>query len=317
MAQCLQRGSSAGTVRLDKGEESMRKEVRVSSEIFKWISEDGELQVCAVFSEAAYLAEKEGRMLLLHDSSYGLVPFGAGMTELSLFLQKTKLQVGQKAIRKGLEISFPGTDICLELKPEEPEHRKVWCPERKAVEEAAARGKRMLLGAGNGLAAGLWPEECGNEWSEEDLFIKAGLPSLHKLSEALREKSREGILESLLGLLGLGRGLTPTMDDFLTGLMYAFGYRRDCWQSKLPEAEMLAEAVEKLAPERTNPYSLPYLQASARGLYFSCLEKVLNPAPEQLAEEAVTELLRRGSSSGSDMLAGIIFGLEYNIVQTS
>lgn len=292
----------------------MRKEVRVSGEIFKWLSEESELQVCAVFSEAAYLAQKDGRMLLLHDSCYGLVPFGAGMPEFSLFLQKIKLRVGQRAVLKGLEISFPETDLYLEMRTEQPASRRTWRPERKDIEEAAARGKKMLLEAGNGLAAGLWPEECGNECSEMDLFIKAGLPSLHKLSEALEKRNRKGISESLLGLLGLGRGLTPSMDDFLTGLMYAFGYRRDCWQSKLPEAEMLTKAVEKLAPERTNPYSLAYLQASARGFRFSCLEKVLNPVPEQMSEAAMSELLRIGSSSGSDMLAGIIYGLEYKIV---
>lgn len=132
---------------------------------------------------------------------------------------------------------------------------------------------------------------------------------------ALECRSRsEDALGPLLGeVMGFGPGLTPSGDDFILGLVAAAcafgGGRRDAIEAEL--ARLVTDA------SATAGYSQHMLRAAIDGHFpepVMALATALGQTTTERGAERVRtttrELVTLGSTSGQDMLAGIIFWLE-------
>jgi hypothetical protein len=124
------------------------------------------------------------------------------------------------------------------------------------------------------------------------------------LVEGLCNRSESLALEGALTLAGVGGGLTPAGDDFVTGALLAV------WSGMCgPGLEGLAASVADAAAGRTTTLSRAYLRAAGRGecsapwqaLFAALLAD--EPAGRQRALEA---LLAVGHTSGGDGLAGFL-----------
>lgn len=109
-------------------------------------------------------------------------------------------------------------------------------------------------------------------------------------------------------LCGLGSGLTPSGDDFLSGILIALNF--------LNEVELkdcLWRQIEDCARHHTTPISLAHLSAAAQGLEGATIHHVMsaiaNGSDEQISR-AVNDLPLVGQSSGWDIMAGIITTFE-------
>ena len=123
-----------------------------------------------------------------------------------------------------------------------------------------------------------------------------------------------GIGSCVEKLLGLGLGLTPSADDVLLGMLYVFG----ALQEQCPPAvEPFRENIAQLCEQKTNQISAAYLKAIMAGAPFERMEQVLCGlcAKENLDIQQLTQI---GSSSGSEMLLGMLIALRicgYDISQ--
>ena len=103
-------------------------------------------------------------------------------------------------------------------------------------------------------------------------------------------------------LLGAGRGLTPSGDDFLAGTLvalHAFGERA--------AAAPLARAVARHAPRRTSRLSAAHLEAACAGEAIEPLHEAIRAiAGNAPPERALGALERFGHGSGFDALAGVL-----------
>jgi len=110
-------------------------------------------------------------------------------------------------------------------------------------------------------------------------------------------------------LAGLGGGLTPAGDDFLTGLML-WGWLAHSDPGSL--CRLLAEAT---AP-RTTTLSAAFLRAAARGecsAAWHALLAALSRGSDEEVAMTVRGVLAHGATSGADALAGFLWGgLSYN-----
>ena len=113
--------------------------------------------------------------------------------------------------------------------------------------------------------------------------------------------------EGAAQLAGLGSGLTPAGDDFLTGVMLWV------WLAH-PTPRSLCRALVEAAAPRTTTLSAAFLRAAAQGEWSAPWHRLLS-ALERGAEDelpaAVQEVLAYGATSGADALAGFLF-LESN-----
>lgn len=114
------------------------------------------------------------------------------------------------------------------------------------------------------------------------------------------------------GLIGLGPGLTPSGDDFLTGLMSTF---------HLPNCPCLSfqsfsEKVVTSAQSLTNDISYMTLKMASVGKVRESIVTLLHLAltgEEEHLISALHEVLKIGSSSGTDIALGLVSGLEVNL----
>jgi hypothetical protein len=102
------------------------------------------------------------------------------------------------------------------------------------------------------------------------------------------------------GLIGLGPGLTPSGDDFLSGVLMLLGAigERDAHAA-------LARAIAAAAPGSTSALSACFLRATAAGHVGENLHRAVSSIVTGDVDAAVAAVANIGHSSGWDLLAGV------------
>ncbi len=159
-----------------------------------------------------------------------------------------------------------------------------------------------------------WPRRSMRAWSHaEHVRTRGGLadiaiatPILATLDDAIRTGDRAAAAAASRRLIGLGPGLTPSGDDALAGIesaLRAAGH---------PMAGFLAAALDDV-DARTTTVAAAMLRHAARGdaaeRVHRLLDGLLGPDPDALAP-AIDAAVRWGATSGSDLLAGVLLGLD-------
>ena len=113
--------------------------------------------------------------------------------------------------------------------------------------------------------------------------------------------------ETLCGLIGLGIGLTPSGDDFLSGVLAALQITKP---RHGPLCEALSDTVlASLA--RTNDISSAFLKCAAGGLFSEAVITLFRSHTGSAIEAACRAFLQIGHSSGLDTLCGITWVLSH------
>jgi hypothetical protein len=119
-------------------------------------------------------------------------------------------------------------------------------------------------------------------------------------------------LPHAVSLVGLGPGLTPSGDDFLTGLFTIFNMKNNPFYPY----RSFCEEVLKKARTLTNDISYMTLKKAANGKVRDSIISFLNSILVEDDQDLIlslNKLLNIGSSSGTDIAYGIVFGMEATI----
>ena len=138
-----------------------------------------------------------------------------------------------------------------------------------------------------------------------------------RIKSALRASDDADLLEGCVQVVGLGPGLTPSGDDFLGGLFFALGCSPD-WQANSRFERLRAALILRttaMEPMLTNPISyalmLDLMHQSSYQPVHELLE-ALGRADEDAVLASCEAMMQIGSSSGHDILAGILTALTYD-----
>lgn len=273
----------------------MRIEAAAGSELAGYLRRGDRLRVTGVFSSAVYFENPRGGTLMLYDESFGLVPFGVGVRDARGLIAASDFAVSGDGEALDGAVRLQSCVLHLSVRPRRETARAR--PDAETL-RAAAENWRGLLSE----------TRKGSLWSEELIFAAASARKRAELYGALQNGSYEDTLAALGGLLGLGTGLTPSLDDYLSALCTLLIWTREAWDMPECGAQLLSRGIKALAPAKTSRISAAYLLASASGQRSERLEDAL-AAPESVA--AARALLDVGAGSGGDMLAGLAAGLEY------
>lgn len=281
----------------------------VDGRFFGKYAADGDgLCVDAVFSAGAYMTVSRGGLVMLHDASLGTAPFGVGVENAAAVIKDSGMARGQRGRVSGGALILPESGLRFRLMPAPPGDEPELSPTADMLRAAAERGEAALKTSGRGSLSELLSDDGAEV---KNRFAKAALEPVRLLKKALRLNDGAGMRAALADLLGLGEGLTPSMDDFLCALCAVLLRAQRVWGLAVPEASALAEALRELAPLRTSPISAAYLISYASGEEASRLAEALRPGPELMSPGAAAALLGVGGGSGADMLCGAVFGLRY------
>ncbi len=134
------------------------------------------------------------------------------------------------------------------------------------------------------------------ELLDEEKTVTAVCSALHSeaeiFSETIGVRLKEGAQALADALIGRGRGLTPSGDDALVGVMYAA-------RKTGKEFPLAHEVLARL--HKTSAVSAAFLEAAATGETFSAIEEVFGADPFSAAQK----LSGYGSESGQAVLAGM------------
>jgi hypothetical protein len=117
-------------------------------------------------------------------------------------------------------------------------------------------------------------------------------------------------------MMGLGPGLTPSGDDFLVGLLATLHVP----QNPCRELAGVCDDILVDVARRTNAISAAALQAAARGRVREAIQvlmrELMHGTPNRLAA-ALSRVLAIGSTSGTDIVAGMLCGFEVAVGRRS
>ena len=125
-----------------------------------------------------------------------------------------------------------------------------------------------------------------------------------------------GLQEAARGVIGFGPGLTPSMDDFLSGLMVAAVYGTSANRKNLEKMLLCNRKIVAGNLTRTTPVSAEMLRFSAEGRVNAYLKELMSLLfnPDQTEQESrkinrcLEEESSLGASSGQDTLYGVYVG---------
>jgi hypothetical protein len=211
----------------------------------------------------------------------------------------------------GIEVTLAGTPTWTPPLPiEEPGSREECLQRLKQTIQLVVKAN-VEIGFGSFLLplldtewAGVLPDEPPNLLTE-----------IRRLEQALREGSPQKMLAILIQrLLGLGRGLTPSGDDFIMGLLLVVNRWPHLFGPLPGLAELNRQVVEK-AYSITTSISANLIESATLGYgderLISALDGIVTGSLS--AEECAGNLLALGASSGVDALVGITAGVLYMI----
>ena len=276
-----------------------------------WLRSGLRGHILHVFDRAAYVIDDRGEMLLLAAPPVGMGPFtlqadvrdrplteSISIDEPAVVLQDC-LCVGVISIR--LDTAAP-----WRAAPDWERLRR-----RGASWFSALPGIRHVLrshGRG-GVFAGLVADESGPRGQTiDDRLARAARRAADDQLEALASDDEATLTRSACGLAGLGKGFTPSGDDFLMGTMFAL------WATMPAEvARRRSRWLFGAAAKRTTRASAAWLAAAARGeaaepwhrLFASLVEDRIDDA-----RAAAQRILQTGHTSGEDALIGLVGGVE-------
>ena len=268
--------------------------------LWDYCSTDRELCVCGVFSAGIYFADRGGRVLMLHDSRCGTLPFGIAVEGLGSSGHSLGIENEAAVQLRGRTLLIPSAGLRIPL---------VYEPQPGSPTFAAPDGflcaaRSALIRSGRSVLQVYAASDVDSVRREDigDPFAAAARKGMLALARSMPTADGKGIGGALDGLLGLGRGLTPSCDDFVTGLLFALGFYAERTGRAHPALDVLRSSVRERTA-RTNRYAAAYLLAAADGGDFSLLRRCLEAADA----DSFNALLAVGASSGADMLAGMCF----------
>jgi hypothetical protein len=134
------------------------------------------------------------------------------------------------------------------------------------------------------------------------------LAGLSWLRIAIRNCSPDGVIAAARAIIGRGRGLTPSADDCLAGVLLALNR----WKGITNDFDLAAvnETVVRLASEKTTSLSTTIIHAAALGQGDERLLQVIDGLiTGDLTDNALQDLVQMGHSSGVDSLVGMALAL--------
>lgn len=173
-----------------------------------------------------------------------------------------------------------------------------------AQSPGAADGLVPVLGR---LAPGQFPEMPQNHWCN---FL---FPRLLALPATLRQGDAKTLRAAGRALAGCGPGLTPSSDDLLAGFLAGVQAAARADSQPLPGAQAACRMLAEGAQAATGDIPAAYLRSAADGCYspdmLALLAAFFSAGPCGAVADAALRVAQFGSSSGSDMLAGLWLAL--------
>ena len=144
-----------------------------------------------------------------------------------------------------------------------------------------------------------------------NLYADYAAERIPALLEAVRTGNSKESAAAAYSIAGCGIGLTPSADDFLTGLMASL-FTEAVRRKETARLSPLLHAMAEAAAPRTNTISGTFLKEAADGLVSADVREFFRDFYTCVLSQGITpsamNVIAFGETSGTDILTGIYFG---------
>ncbi len=268
--------------------------------------------VHSVFDHAVNLELGEDWLIGLLAEQKALTPYAVSVRTNDSFAQTVR--AGMAAyLREGI-LSIPETGIALDLSCANAIDLSIDSIVLGNHLEALALLEKRISEAlvGVDTEASLVPIVTGGEGNVYTRFLA---PRLERLFSAIKLGAWDEAAQAAESCAGCGMGLTPSSDDLLCGYFTTLHllYRANGNTSAKAHIQHMAQA----AAAKTNRISASFLRESGMALanLAVCdLFRSIDPDPDSsTSTRAIARVLAIGSTSGADLLTGLVLALRQHI----
>jgi hypothetical protein len=271
----------------------------------------GPLRVGGVASRGLYLHAGESWTLFL-TAEQPRGPLTINLVEAGAWLDA--IPAGQEWRVEGQALTLPGGSRLIHLPAE-----RIWLsPEplgpKDGTAQAFARlrslyGQLETRGAGIGFVELLGDLVRRPHGGEAESFASPQASQALAILRGLRSGAPESLLSALTPFLGAGRGLTPSGDDLIVGLLLAL--RRWGSPGRIDLSPGFISQLIETARRRTTRLSASLIECAAGGAADERLLRVADHvwSGSPSGAEALEAVTGWGASSGVDALTGMALSL--------
>jgi hypothetical protein len=313
------------SIRIIRIEESLYQELLNSSGLIGWVGQ--------VYQKGFDIIREEGRLIHFRREKWLRSPFGAVLDQsVKAWIESVSLKEGDLFCRKGEGLLFRiGERCCIALQPDYVANLKRELSSSPPRCEVLLSWIRLLTGEtlkwgnlkGMGGTLTLLEEQLPDAFLDgsvkKNLWTSHALGMVAKLVESVIDENLKTFEDAWDTLLGLGPGLTPASDDFLVGFLAPHKLLVSSFSEKLDSCTLKDRLGEK-AKHKTGLIASELLTCALEGMFSEIIYLIfenflLNRWQDELLRtrqspnEKIEYLVDWGHTSGTDTLAGIIFGL--------
>ena len=295
----------------------------------RWLERElSEARVQAVFRRACHLVTADGRLIVLlavprRGPTNIVVPglrgsldsvrdgYRASLASQALVISDARLSIDLVDVPVWLGLPPPSIPVADAEVRQSRVVTAAALAEEKGVQGLVGLLPRLVPGILGGLAK--LPTAATNPTTTTWASVSdQALAAIGGLSRAARRRTADDFYVEASRLIGLGPGLTPSGDDFLTGLLLALLYAGRASNGDVEWVRMAGEWLAHAAVGRTTLVSEQQLWLAARGETDEIVGSAIMVMlwGEDRLRTAIEDLLAVGSTSGGDMLTGICVASE-------
>lgn len=269
--------------------------------------------VHSVFDHAVNFEFREESLIGLLAQEKALTPYAVSVRTSTPFLQ-AGVRADMEAYLQNGALSIPEAQIVIDLHPAASVDLCVDAIEIRNQSEATRKLEELIVTT-------LKREDAQDSLAffitgrGENVYARFLSPRLERLFSAIAEETFEEAAPFAANCAGCGMGLTPSSDDLLCG--YFLTLHLLFRASGNDRAKDCISTMAQAAAKRTNRISGSFLLQSGSGLANAAICELFRSTFSEFdtnaAERAIRRILGIGSTSGADMLTGIVLALRQHI----
>ena len=269
--------------------------------------------VHSVFDHAVNFEFREESLIGLLAQEKALTPYAVSVRTSTPFLQ-AGVRADMEAYLKQGVLTIPEAEISLNLACAAVVDLCIDSIQMRNLDFARAELERLILTSLNGVDEenSLAPVVTGKTGNIYTRFLSS---RLERFFAAIAEETFEEAAPFAANCAGCGMGLTPSSDDLLCG--YFLTLHLLFRASGNDRAKDSISTMAQAAAKRTNRISGSFLLQSGSGLANAAICELFRSTFSEFdtntAERAIRRILGIGSTSGADMLTGIVLALRQHI----
>ena len=293
----------------------------ISKDLYNWIQIKEQLgKVHSIFKSVINILSEDGRFIALVINNKPMSPNSIRLSE-NMDFTRLDIKIGSKVSFKKYYLSISNMNIYYK-------DSQVWDESIKLVDSKDTYEniklkldiiKQFILDKGNRKGIFSLMKYISSDLSQfEDSTLENGSHMFIKdrfisFINAFRNYELNIINSYSKKIIGFGPGLTPSMDDFISGLMISNIYIYDFLAINIEKAYRINQEIISDIENRTTRVSEEMLKQSSLGETNEDIRDLMvaiigNNHKEEL-EHLMEKVIDYGHSSGTDILCGIYAGI--------